>query len=229
MQARCKLDASSMQARCKLDASSMQARCKGERVNRPIRWANSAKVATFALPMLAVALLALAGCGASSAPPPQFSGGIYESPPQYHFKVSFPNGWKANVIADPTATATNPVFPLTVTITRSSTSQATSSIVSNLTVALLDLRDPQLVDKNLLKAATTRSANPAYHAVKIAGLTAYATPPVQQPLPNGGQTITHVDYFLLVNNIEYHLSTDAVSGDKADDDLASMLASFTLT
>jgi hypothetical protein len=116
-----------------------------------------------------------------------------------------------------------------VEITRSSTSQAISSIVSNLTIAVLDLRDPQLVDKDLLKAVTTRSANPAYHAVKLAGLTAYATAPLQQTFPNGGQTITHVDYYLLVNNIEYHISTDAVSGDKADDDLASMLASFTLT
>jgi hypothetical protein len=116
-----------------------------------------------------------------------------------------------------------------VTITRSSTSQVISSIVSNFTVALLDLRNPQLVNKDLLKAATTRSANPAYHAVKIAGLTAYATAPVQQTLPNGGQVITHVDYYLLVNNIEYHISTDAVSGEKADADIASMLASFTLT
>jgi hypothetical protein len=155
---------------------------------------------------------------------------MYASPPQYHFKITFPSGWKANTIADPTATATtNPVFPLTVTITRSSTSQATSSIVSNLTVAVLDLRYPQLVDKDLLKTVTTRSANPAYHAVKLAGLTAYATAPLQQTLPNGGQVITHADYYLLVNNIEYHISTDAVSGDQAGSDLASMLASFTLT
>jgi hypothetical protein len=161
---------------------------------------------------------------------PQFSGGTYESPPQYHFKIAYPNGWKANIVTDSTETATaNPVFPLTLAITRSSASQAISSIVSNLTVAVLDLRDPQLVDKDLLKTVTTRSANPAYHAVTIAGLTAYATAPVQQTLPNGGQTITHVDYYLLVNEIEYHISTDAVSGDRADNDLTSMLASFTLT
>jgi hypothetical protein len=172
----------------------------------------------------------LTSCGVSSAAPPQFSGGTYQSPPQYHFTVSYPSGWKPNIVADSTATpVANPVFPLTVEITRSSTSQAISSIVSNLTVAVLDMRDPKLVDKALLKAVTTRSANPAYHAVKLAGFTAYATTPLQQALPNGGQTITHVDYYLLVNNIEYHISTDAVSGDKADDDLARMLASFTLT
>ena len=197
--------------------------CKGKSVNRSVRWAGCALIVMWTL-------FVLTSCGVSSAASPQFSGGTYESPPQYHFKLSYPNGWKANLIADSTATPiANPVFPLTVEITRSSTSQAISSIVSNLTVAVLDLRDPQLVDKDLLKAVTTRSANPAYHAVKLAGLTAYATTPLQQTFPNGGQTITHVDYYLLVNNIEYHISTDAVSGDKADDDLASILASFTLT
>jgi hypothetical protein len=190
-------------------------------VSRSMRWAVIAIT-------LAWALLVLASCGASSEPPPQFSGGTYESPPQYHFKVSFPDGWKTNIVADSTAT-TNAAFPLTVVISRSSTSQAISSIVTNLTIAVLDLRNTQLVDKDLLKTVTTRSANPAYHAVTVAGLTAYASAPLQQTLPNGGQTITHVDYYLLVNNIEYHISTDAVSGDKADGDLASMLASFTLT
>src|SRR5215470_6444133 len=142
-----------------------------ERVYRPIRWARSAGIATCALSIIVVALLVLAGCGVSSSPAPEFNGGTYESPSQYHFKVSYPNGWKANVVADPSNTTTNPVFPLTVEITRSSTSQAISSIVSNLTVAVLDLRNPQLVDKDLLKTVTTRSANPAYHAVKLAGLT----------------------------------------------------------
>jgi hypothetical protein len=181
--------------------------------------------------VIVAALFLLAGCGASTAAPPQFSGGSYVSPTQYHFKISFPNGWQSYVIVDPTVTAgaANTVFPLTVAITRSSASQAPSSIVSNLTIAVLDLRNPQLVDKDLLKAVTTRSANPAYHPVKIAGLTAYATAPLQQTFPNGGQVITHVDYYLLVNNIEYHISTDAVSGDQADADLASMLASFTIT
>ena len=197
--------------------------CKGKSVNRSVHLAGCALIVVWTL-------IVLTSCGVSSAASPQFSGGTYESPPQYHFKLSYPNGWKSNIIDDATGTpVANPVFPLTVEITRSSTSQAISSIVSNLTVAVLDLRDPQLVDKDLLKAVTTRSANPAYHAVKLAGLTAYATAPLQQTFPNGGQTITHVDYYLLVNNIEYHISTDAVSGDKTDDDLASMLASFTLT
>jgi hypothetical protein len=180
--------------------------------------------------LIVAALLLFAGCGVSSAAPPQFSGGSYVSPSDFHFKVTYPTGWKSYVLTDPTAAgAANPVFPLTVTITRSSASQATSSIVSNLTVAVMDLRNPQLVNKDLLKAVTTRSANPAYHAVKLTGLTAYATLPLRQTLPNGGQVITHVDYYLLVNNIEYHISTDAVSGDQADADLASILASFTLT
>ncbi len=203
---------------------------KGESVSRPIRWASGSAHWIWALSLIAALAIALAACGAPSASAPQFNGGTYQSASQYHFKVAFPSGWKVNPIADPTAaTTTNPVFPLTVTITRSSTSQAISSIVSNFTVALLDLRNPQLVNKDLLKAATTRSANPAYHAVKIAGFSAYATAPVQQTFPNGGQVITHVDYYLLVNNIEYHISTDSVSGDQADADLASMLASFTLT
>jgi hypothetical protein len=120
-------------------------------------------------------------------------------------------------------------MPLTVIVTRSGATQANSSLVSNLTIAILDLHNPRAVNKDLLKIITTRATNPAYHAVPLAGHTAYATQPVQQPILDSQQVETHTDYYLLANSLEYHLSTDVLAGDQADDAIKGMLASFTLT
>ncbi len=76
---------------------------------------------------------------------------------------------------------------------------------------------------------TTRATNNAYHTVQLAGHTAYATQPQQNTIYGTQQVDTHTDYYLDTTSFEYHLSTDALSGDSADSAVASMLASFTLT
>jgi hypothetical protein len=172
----------------------------------------------------------LAACGANSQAPRQFPGSVYVSG-DYHFSLMFPNGWKVNEWRDPTppAGASGAPMPLTVIVTRASATQANSSLVSNLTIAILDLHNPRAVNKDLLKVITTRATNPTYHAVPLAGHTAYATQPVQQPILDSHQIETHTDYYLLANSLEYHLSTDVLGGDQADDAIKGMLASFTLT
>jgi hypothetical protein len=170
----------------------------------------------------------LAACGAttpSSAPQPL--GGSYTNG-AFHFSVTYPTGWQANEWPDATPAPSAPT-PLTVIITRSGATQGNSSLVSNLTIAILDLRNPKALNPDLLKAVNTRATNHAYHAVTLAGHTAYATQPVQQPIYGSQQIETHTDYYLLANSFEYHLSTDVLAGDQADDAIKSMLASFTLT
>jgi hypothetical protein len=149
----------------------------------------------------------------------------------YHFSVSFPEGWKANEWRDPTPPAgtSGAPIPLTVIVTRTGSTQANNSLVSNLSIAILDLRTPSAVNPDLLKVVTTRASNPAYHAVTLAGRTAYATQPVQQDIYGSQQKATHIDYYLLTTSFEYHISTDVLAGDDADDAIKGMLASFTLT
>jgi hypothetical protein len=51
---------------------------------------------------------------------------------------------------------------------------------------------------------------------------------VQQDIYGSQQKATHTDYYLLTTSFEYHISTDVLAGDNADDAVKSMLASFTL-
>jgi hypothetical protein len=72
------------------------------------------------------------------------------------------------------------------------------------------------------------------HAVTLSGLAGYASNPLQQSLPgaNGTPTAvtdTHTDYYVVHGGYEYHLTTDAVSGEGTDANLQSMMASFTIT
>ncbi len=185
-----------------------------------------------ALVLALVALLSvlLAACGATSQAPQQFPGKGYSNG-TYHFSLTFPDGWYANELPNPTPLvgASGAPAPFTVIFTHSGATQANSSLVSNLTIAILDLHNPRAINKDLYKVITTRATNPAYHAVPLAGHTAYATQPVQQPILDSQQIETHTDYYLLANSLEYHLSTDVLAGDRADDAIKGMLASFTLT
>lgn len=182
----------------------------------------------FALVAAGMLSLLLAACGANQpASPPQPLGGSYTNA-QFHFSLTYPAGWQANELPNPSPTAAAPT-PLTVIVTRSGAAQANNGLVSNLTIAILDLHHPESLNSDLLKAVTTRATNPAYHAVTLAGHTAYATQPVQQAIYGTQQMETHSDYYLQTNGYEYHLSTDVLAGDGADDAIKSMLASFTLT
>jgi len=182
---------------------------------------------------LSLAILALslsfAGCGGTvSDGRAPLLGGSYTNA-QFRFSVTYPAGWKVNESRDATPSQGASLFPLSVSITRAGATQDNSSLVSNLTISILDLHNPGALDKTLLKTVTTRATNSAYHAVTLADRTAYATQPLQQTILGSQQMATHTDYYLQANSLEYHLSTDVLSGDSADDAMKAMLASFTLT
>lgn len=180
---------------------------------------------------LALICVTLVACGTTSATPPTLPAGAYNSPPQFHFRVSFPAGWQANEWHDPTASAsaTAPLFPLTVIVTRSEVAQGAGSQVSNLTIAILDLHNLAAINKDLQKAVAGRATDKSLHVTTLAGLTAYASQPLRQTLQGSQQIATHTDYYLTANNFEYHISTDVLSYDHADAVMQTMLSSFALT
>lgn len=163
-----------------------------------------------------LAFLSLAACGArSSQPALNLPQGTYTSA-TYHFSISYPAGWQANVAPDGSQ-----IIPLTLLITRTSDRQAPGSLIATLTIAVFNLSNPAM-------AASTAQlrTDPTKHHVTIAGLMAYASAPTQQQVPGTTATDTHVDYYLIHGGYEYQLSTDAVSRDHANAALSAMLASF---
>jgi hypothetical protein len=199
-------------------------RAQGSRRRRTLLTYLHLPLLTALLPMLLIAF------GACAPAPPQKPGGTYTSSSEFHFSVSYPAGWEASAMAATAGAASqsSAPTPLTVVISRSSSAQETSPLVSNLTIAILDLRNPKAINPALLNVVTTRATNSAYHTVQLAGHTAYATQPQQQMVYGTQQVGTHTDYYLDTTSFEYHLSTDVLSGDSADSAIASMLASFTL-
>jgi hypothetical protein len=181
-----------------------------------------------ALPLLVLWLtlmtLAVTGCGATTSGLPQLPGNTYTSA-AYHFSVTYPSGWLVNE-EDDQASA---IFPLTIIVTRSGTTATDGSLVSNLTIAILDLRNTQALDKDLLKTVTSRATDSTYHAIRLAGHTAYATDPVQQAIYGTSQSATHTDYYVEANQFEYHISTDVIADDNADAAIQGMLSSLTIT
>jgi hypothetical protein len=166
---------------------------------------------------------------------------------QGHFSVAYPAEWQCTILwtdatgqqlGQPCSSGHDPALagpqvagqvPLTFVITRSNATAANGSLVSNLTIAILDLHNPQALDPKLLHMVMTRATDKSYHAVMLAGRTAYATQPLNQPILGSQQTATHVDYYLLANSLEYHLSSDVLAGDQADAAIQGMLASFIVT
>jgi hypothetical protein len=174
--------------------------------------------------LLGLLALLVSACGATTTPPPALAGGVY-SKPAFHFSLTYPSGWSVNEEDD----ASSSIFPLTVIVTRSSAAATDGTLTSNLSIAILDLHNPQAVDKDLLKTVTSRATDTAYHAVTLAGHTAYATDPLQQAIYGSNQTATHTDYYLQANELEYHISTDVIAGDNADQAIHDMLASLMIT
>lgn len=162
--------------------------------------------------------LTLAACGQTAAPPPTFAGGVYTSA-QYHFSVTYPTGWKVN--AQPSSSA---VVPLTVYITRSDAINTPGDPISTLTIAVFNVHD-----SDIAKSIKSLATNKTLQKTTLAGLSAYASVPIQQPVPSSTITDTHTDYYLVTSDWEYQLSTDAVSGESSDAALQNMVQSFTLT
>lgn len=157
--------------------------------------------------------LTLSACG--SQQPPSLPGGTYTSA-QYHFKVTYPNGWKTNVSSQANATA-----PLILIITKSSALNETGSLVSTFTLDVLSMQD-----KSVAALAKQLPTNKSLTRTTLAGLTAYTDTPIQQQSSNGQVTITHTDYYVVSGAYEYQLSTDALTGDGPA--LASIVNSFTI-
>jgi hypothetical protein len=166
-----------------------------------------------------VALLGmiLAACGQTAAPPPTFAGGVYTNAP-YHFSVTYPNGWKVNA-----QSSTSTVVPLTVYITRSDAVSTPGAPISTLTIAVFNVHD-----SNIAKSIKSLPTDKALQKTTLAGLPAYASAPAPQQVPGSTITDTHTDYYLVMADWEYQISTDAVSGENSDAALQDMVKSFAL-
>lgn len=174
-----------------------------------------------ALGVLALSL-AMVGCRAQTTALPQTAGGTYSSD-AYHFRMTYPNGWKL-VEQQSTGSA----VPLVVTLTRISALQASNSFVSTLTVTVFDLHAPDEATPYAQLQAQIHDKKTPLKQITLAGHPAYRDAPTQQTSPDGKTTVTHTDYYLLTSVFEYQISTDAVSSENADADLSAMVTSFTL-
>lgn len=159
----------------------------------------------------------LAACGQTAAPTPKFSGGVYTNT-EFHFTLSYPNGWKVNVQPSPSS-----VIPLTVYITRSDAVSTPGAPISTLTIAVFNARDA-----NVAKSISLLATDKTLRKVTLAGLAGFASATVQQQVPSSTTTDTHTDYYLVTPDWEYQISTDAISGENAEDALNSMVRSFAL-
>jgi hypothetical protein len=165
----------------------------------------------FAACALAFCLASMAACGGSTLP-----AGTYSSAP-YHFKVSYPAGWQANISQQSGAAA-----PLILIITRSG-SPTSGALTSSLTIDVLVLSDvggPN-VAVNLAKDKTLSPAT-------ISGFPGYQDQPAQQQGAGNmsAEIVTHTDYYLVHGDYEYQISLDALPGDQKT--LNTMARSFTI-
>ena len=154
-------------------------------------------------------------------------GGTYRSD-AFHFSVNYPAGWQANV--SPAASASQGI-PLHVIITRTVSSQTNSSLVSNCSITVLNPRDSNIAPQ--LKLLQDRIQNkvrdlPPLHTVTLGGKPGYQEEPVRQEIPGTQLSDTHTNYYLLLSDYAYEISTDAISSDHVDAELQSMVASFTI-
>lgn len=164
--------------------------------------------------LLALCMALVTACGSGTSLP----AGVYTNQ-QYHFRISYPDGWQANASQQSGATA-----PLIVIITRSGERSASGSIISSLTIDVLSLGDaegPQVT----AQLAKDKSLTP----VTLSGLTAYRDQPTRQQGAGNESAfvVTHTDYYLVQGSYEYQLSIDALSGDEST--LDTMTQSFTIT
>jgi len=169
--------------------------------------------------------LLLAACGRTTPALPHVQGGTYTST-AYHFSVTYPDGWRANEL--PGASPSSAI-PLTVTITRVSGDQAQSAVVSTFTITVLNAKDSAVALSYVEIPTQAKKNGGTLSHTKVAGLPAIEVQlPPQQVLGTSTQA-THTDYYLWREDYLYHLSTDVVDGDGAEDALQSMLQSFKLT
>ncbi|HEX8036981.1 MAG TPA: hypothetical protein VF510_24195 [Ktedonobacterales bacterium] len=176
-----------------------------------------------ALGLCMLVSIAIAGCRSTTSQP-QLPGGTYRND-TFHFSVSYPVGWQVNVA--PAATASQGI-PLHVVITRTSTLQTTNALISNCSILVLNPRDAEIATQIKPLRARIQSKDTHLHAMLLGGQSGYREEPVQQEIPGTQANDTHTNYYLLLNDYVYEISTDAISSDNADSVLQSMVASFTI-
>lgn len=168
--------------------------------------------------------VALAGCRST---PTQLTlpGGAYQND-AFHFSVRYPAGWQVNVTP---AAASSTGIPLHVVITRTSTIETTNALISNWSILVLNTRDSNIAEQIKPLKARIQSHDTHLHAISLGGQQGYQEEPVQQQIPGTEASDTHINYYLLLGDYVYEISTDAISSDHADAALQSMVASFTIT
>lgn len=162
--------------------------------------------------LLACLVVGLVACGGATLP-----AGVYSSP-QYHFRVTYPAGWQVNVSPQAGAAA-----PLIVIITRTGSHENTGSLISSLTIDVLNLSDIG-GSQAAAKLASDKTLTP----VTLSGITAYRDKPTtEQGAGNESAiSVTHTDYFIVQGAYEYQMSIDALPADQAA--LDTMAQSFTI-
>ncbi|HEX9070129.1 MAG TPA: hypothetical protein VF807_15275 [Ktedonobacterales bacterium] len=201
--------------------------------------------------------LALTACGSTTSvvvPTPTHTHGAVYTNAAYHFSVAYPDGWSCSFLegakADgqpgtgincPTQGTPSPqdtpapgtLYPVTVTLVLGGTGGPQTSQTSHVSVVILDLRNPQGVDKKVVTALTAtmqgRAKDASLHTVQLGGHVAYASAPLRQDLPNQGGSATHVDYYIEATKVEYHISTDVISIEGVDSQVTQILDGFTLS
>jgi hypothetical protein len=176
-----------------------------------------------ALGLCMLVSIALAGCRSTTSRP-SLPGGTYRND-TFHFSVSYPEGWQVNVA--PAATASQGI-PLHVVITRTSTLQTTNALISNCSILVLNPRDAGIAEQIKPLKAHIQNKDTHLHAILLGGQSGYREEPVQQQIPGTQANDTHTNYYLLLNEYVYEISTDAISSDNAEEALQSMIASFTI-
>lgn len=170
--------------------------------------------------------LALVGCRSSrsTASQPVLPGGMYRSD-AFHFTVTYPAGWQANITP---AAAASQGIPLHVIITRTDSAQTNSSLVSNCSITILNTRDRNIAQAIEALKLRIQKKDEHLHSVTLGGMPGYQEDAVQQEIPGTQLSDTHTTYYLLLGDYVYEISTDALSSDNADGALRSMVASFTI-
>lgn len=165
----------------------------------------------------------LAGCR-STATPPTLPSGSYRNA-TYHVQVAYPDGWQVNVTPEAQASVG---IPLHVVITRTGALQTQSTLVTNWSLTVMNGKVKNIDEQIAALRRRIQQKDASLHPLTLGGASAYQEQPVRQTIPGSQVTDTHTTYYLLVGDLEYEISTDALSSDHAEEALQSILSSFTL-
>lgn len=167
--------------------------------------------------------VAVAACGSrSAAPPPQQSAGTYASA-QYHFRLTYPDGWTLTTLPGGST-----AIPLSVQISHVG-AQTQGTLLSTFTLAVIDTTSAAEATPVAQLKQQIAAAHSSLMPTTLSGHPAYQDAPLQEKSPDGSVIGTRTDYYLLAGRYEYAITTETVSSDSGSDTvLQTMLQSFTL-